>query len=351
MGLYVVTGTMGGGKSYFAAEMADICWKQGGIVHSLCMPWNFERLEELGYKEKLVILPDDLSKWVRIEKDLEGNDRVATDIFIGGAEGSENLVIIDEAGLCMNSMHQAENKKKNETLFRLITMSRQIGLDIYILIQASTSLDVFIRNIAEATIHLRHLGKIPKFGWFFEKILGTFQRLYLSPQTKKIISKTYVRFNPYVGGLYKTTGVGDKIAMRRSEGRKSKSRGNLSMGFVFAIGLIIAAVCWGGFRIYRLFRPAAGERSEIDPLRLSGAVGQFTSGGASSPSAPGVSGEKPKPVVLVARRLDNSFIALSNGDVFSTAGQGVRIRGAVDNGQTLTIYLFSGATVTVKLSQ
>ena len=48
MGLYVVTGTMGGGKSYFAAELADTCWKQGGIVHSLCMPWNFERLEVLG---------------------------------------------------------------------------------------------------------------------------------------------------------------------------------------------------------------------------------------------------------------------------------------------------------------
>ena len=345
MGLWVVTGTMGGGKSYFAAELALECWKQGGVVHTLSMPWNIEKVEELGYRDKLVLLPDDLSKWVRLEKDFEGNDRVATDVFIGGSEGAENLVIIDEAGLSLNSMHQAENKKKNEILFRLITMSRQIGLDIYIIIQAATSLDVFIRNIAEATIHLRALGKIPKFGWFFAKLLGDFQRLYLSPQTKKIISKTYVRFNPKVGVLYKTTGVGDRIAMRRSDGRQAKPKGNLGLGVVMAILVILAAVFWGAFKIWRLFHPAPGERSAIGSINVAG----FSQ---ASNSASGSAGnDKEKPITLVSRRMDNSYIALSNGDVFSTTGHGVRIRGVVDSGETLTIYLVSGATLTLKLTK
>jgi hypothetical protein len=245
-------------------------------------------------------------------------------------------------------MHQAENKRKNEILFRLITMSRQIGIDIYIIIQAATSLDVFIRNIAEATIHLRNLSKVPNWGWLFVKLLGDFQRVYLSPQTKKIISKSYKRFDPYIGTLYKTTGVGDKINLRRSDGRVGKSKGNLSLGIVLALIAIFAAISWGAWRAYRLLNPAKGELSELDPLRLAG--GMTKAPGTNFPGASGyVDKDKPKPLTILTRRLDNSFIALSNGDVFSTTGHGVRMRGAIDNGDTLVIHLLNGSTVTVNL--
>jgi hypothetical protein len=72
--------------------------------------------------------------------------------------------------------------------------------------------------------------------------------------------------------------------------------------------------------------------------------------GTNFPGASGyVDKDKPKPLTILTRRLDNSFIALSNGDVFSTTGHGVRMRGAIDNGDTLVIHLLNGSTVTVNL--
>lgn len=217
MGLFLVTGTMGGGKSYFAAELARDTWKAGGIVHSN-IPWNVEELQKHGWHEKHIKLPEDHLEWARYETGPDGKKRLASDVLVGGAEGRENVVIVDEAALILHSMDQLENKKRNRSLFELVVMSRQLGLDVYFISQSAANIDVAIRNVMEQEIRCVNLRRVPLWGPIMtgplKPFFGDFRRNYLSQKGREL-THSYANYSGDIGALYNTHGVGDTINIKR----------------------------------------------------------------------------------------------------------------------------------------
>lgn len=307
MGLFIITGTMGGGKSYFAAELARDCWRAGGIVHSN-IPWNADELDRHDFGRLHVKLPDDVSTWVRKEPSPEGGERLASDWIIGGTEGAENLIIVDEAALAFHMYDQLANRARNRTIFELVVMSRQIGVDMYFISQSAQNIDVAIRNVAEAVIHCVNVKRLPGIGPLLGLFVGDFRRNWLSPLKRQVMSHSYARFNPSVAALYNTHGVGDKINVQRSEGRARKGV-QLSVGaWLFIVALL--GLGGGSFHLYRKSggflnfsnttanAAASGEHAQIQDLRKAA---------ASRSSGP----------VVVAVLSEPLTYYISSGDVYS----------------------------------
>ena len=340
MGLYIVTGTMGGGKSYFAAQLAYDCWRDGGIVHSN-MPWVQDEVEALGYWDKHVTLPSNHEKWVTTDQGPDGEDRVSSDVLIGGTEGQENLIIIDEASLQLSAMDQALTRQKNKTLFRLVVMSRQLGLDIYFISQSATNLDVYIRNVAESVIHCQNVNKIPGVGSILAKIVGDFRRSWLSPLKRAVILTKYARFNPVIGSLYKTDGEGAKMNIKRSERMRKKKKGNWTWKSLSAITGTAALAIWlgnnyrnGTFGIPGINTPLAASIPGLSPL-------------PASTQAKTANKPVEEPLRLTMRTADNSSALDSRGNLYQMHGGpgSLRILRAQDNGSVLKLQLLGGREV------
>ncbi|MBN8421907.1 MAG: hypothetical protein J0L73_23520 [Verrucomicrobia bacterium] len=341
MGLYIISGTMGGGKSYLAAQLAFECWRDGGIVHSN-MPWNFEEIDSLGFTSQHITLPESHEQWVRTELGPDGKERVASEVLIGGAEGHENLIIIDEAALQLSAMDQAETKKKNRTLFRLVVMSRQLGLDMYFVSQSTTNLDVFIRNVAESIIHCQNVKRIPGIGAVLAFFVGAFRRTWLSPQQRKPLMTRYARFNPAIGALYKTHGEGDKMGVKRAERLRKKRGGNWQWKHVLYFGSAISLgwYCWKNWK---------GSPFEIPGVNAPPVTGLVPAHAAANVQAPPRLPDPP-PLRLVMRSADNSSALDSEGTLYQmNAGSGTRrIIKAIDTGSVLTLHLIGGRVVNLQ---
>lgn len=333
MGLFIITGTMGGGKSYFAAELAFKCWKAGGVVHSN-VPWSQDELHRWEFDHLHVKLPDDVSTWVRKEPAPDGGERLASDVIIGGTEGAENLIIVDEAALSFHMYDQASNRNRNRTIFELVVMSRQIGVDMYFISQSAANIDVAIRNVAEAVIHCVNVKRLPGFGPLLAWFVGDFRRAWLSPLKRQVMSASYARFSSSVAALYNTHGVGAKINVARSTSRKEKGF-SLSFGawafLALLAGLILASFYFyrknkGFFNIEKRF--AQEELQEAQPLDMRGPV---------APAADGA-----KRAQIVARLSVPLTYYTSDGEVFSMEYRpGVRRIESVEESDT-TITLYAG---------
>lgn len=185
----LLTGTMGGGKSYYAAELAAKCWREGGVVHSN-MDWDLQRLQELGYDKLHVELPQDPQQW--------------QNVIVGAAEGAENLFIVDEAAMVFHSWDQVENRKRDRALFEILAMSRKLGLDIYFISQAAGNVSKALRDMANFQVRCTAVKRIPIIGPAWAKLRGDFLRIIKGGESAKVITSTYARFQPEIGSLYKT---------------------------------------------------------------------------------------------------------------------------------------------------
>lgn len=253
MGLDIITGTMGGGKSIFAVERAIECWKAGGWVHSN-LPFIDEELEREGWIERHVKLPKNTELWARKEKQDDGSEILVSDIIIGGAEGAENLVIIDEAALQFHAYDQVENRRKNRAMFEFVVMSRQIGIDIYFISQSATNIDAAIRKVAQSVIKCVNVRNIPGVGPIIAPFVGNFRRLWLSPDKGAVLSASFARFRPDAARIYKTHGEGDKIGIKRDASRKVQ-RARLSPVVWLFMFLILGLFSTAVYMVYRT--PAA----------------------------------------------------------------------------------------------
>ena len=315
MGLFIITGTMGGGKSYFAAELADKCWRSGGVVHSN-VPWSEEELQKRKFDHLHVRLPDDVSTWVRKEPSPDGmGERLASDFIIGGEEGAENLIIVDEAALAFHMYDQLANRARNRTIFELVVMSRQIGVDMYFISQSAMNIDVAIRNVAEAVIHCVNVKRLPGFGAILAWFVGDFRRAWLSPLKRQVMSAAYARFSSSVAALYNTHGVGARINVARSTTRREKGV-QLSFGAWAFILLIfgLAASSWyfyqknGGFFVWDKKLAPKDDNEAVD---LRGQSAEKTT-------------DKKRPHIVAIMSEPLTFYT-SAGDVFSMLPrQGVR---------------------------
>lgn len=204
---------MGAGKTLFCVERAIECWKRGGVVHSN-VPFYADKVAEQGWVH--VDLPTDCQKWVTCEKDENGADIIGSDILVRGREGAENVVILDESAWSLHTTDQQENKKRLKALFRLVSMSRQVGLEMYFVSQSSSNIDVTIRTMVNAVIHCVNISHIRGIGPLVAFFFGTFRRTWLSPLKREKTHAESARFKPHVAAFYNTHGVGDTMRMKQS---------------------------------------------------------------------------------------------------------------------------------------
>lgn len=325
MGLFIITGTMGGGKSFYAVELARNCWRSGGIVHSN-LPFVNEELERNGWLDRHVVLPKDTTLWAKKTVQEDGSEILTSDYVVGGQEGAENLVIIDEAALSFHAYDQVESRKKNRAMFEFVVMSRQIGIDIYFISQSATNIDAAIRKVAENIIKCVNVSRIPGVGPLIAPFVGQFRRLWLTVDKGVVQSACFARFKPEVAKLYKTHGEGDKIGIKRDASRKPVKPSLSPMVWLFVI-MILGFI---GGAVYMLYKtPAAlasiGHHDDDAPA----AVSPRPAASSAAPSFLGAPPSPPPPPVapyVVARLLNPLSIFDNRGRVYSVRpGPGVRV--------------------------
>ncbi len=330
MGLFIVSGTMGGGKSYFLAEIAKKCWEDGGVVHGN-MEWKTEEIERRGWLDRLVELPANPERWVTKTKVEDGDDELASDWIIGGTEGAENLVIIDEASRKFHMFDQQANRARNRAIFDLAIMSRQVGIDIYFLAQNANNIDVAIRGIAESQIRCINVERIPFLGRILAWFMGTFRRVWLSPLKSEIQVVKYARFDPEIASLYKTHGQGDKIKMKRSERTQVlPNKPRVSWFAVFALLGFLALTILGGCHLMKKSTSLVSEWSGNAPSVAAASLGQ---------PAPKVEAEEV--VTLIAAFDDPPRYIASDGTLYSLGPvTGAVVADRVENSESsVTLYL------------
>lgn len=192
MGFTTISGTMGGGKSYYAAELALQAWKEGAIVHSN-MDFDEAELKRLGFLHLHIRLPANPTEWIEVIK--------------GGEEGKENLLIVDESAMIFHAWDIQEQKKRDRDLFDTLVMSRKLGLDCYFISQHADNISSPLRRISQYDLRCVATAKVPIIGPTIKRLKGDFLRIIRQPETRKEISRTYHRFDPNVGRIYITEAV------------------------------------------------------------------------------------------------------------------------------------------------
>lgn len=201
---------MGGGKSYLGAELCAKYWSEGAYVHT-----NMDMVEEevisRGWAERFVKLNDEPTDW-------DAN-------LIGGAEGQENLVVIDEAMVLFDSMDWQANRKRHKNLMHFLTQSRKVGLDIFMIGQAQKGMDAQFSRISLEIISCSAVKRWPVIGAFLVTLRGDFCRATKYPNGQRAAPLKYVRFDPNIGSLYRTEsthGRFDNVERRVTRAPKSE---------------------------------------------------------------------------------------------------------------------------------
>jgi hypothetical protein len=240
MGLYIVTGVMGGGKSYFTADVMWTAFSEGAVVHTN-IALNQRIVDEKGWTDLYVKLPEDPDSW--------------RPLLHKGAEGRENLLIVDEASLTFHVHDQQKKRDSNRGIFELLIWSRRAGLDVYFVSQSAQNLDAQLRRLAEIRIHCTQVKMIPFIGPWMKYFVGDFMRTrYAGGDGKSRIGTTYHRFQQRIGDFYDThdlhgrdLGIQDNGATRKKKSNKDAR----TMGCVFLF--LIVALIFGAYRFYGMF--------------------------------------------------------------------------------------------------
>lgn len=227
MAFEIVTGTMGGGKSYYTTEKAAEAFARGCIVHTCGADFRAEALEEKGWLQQWVRLPDNPEEW---EPHIQA-----------GVEGNENLLICDEATLLFHTHTAAKGREKNKDVYQLLVWSRRYGLDVYFVAQHALNIDSALRRMAGKITHCLAVKRLPFLGGFLARTMGDFRRLHLGP-TGKSFGGTWSRFNPAIAALYDTHGfAGRTVNVNRNASGKPKKDHNFTLVVGF-IALVIVFV-------------------------------------------------------------------------------------------------------------
>ena len=243
---------MGGGKSYFGAELILACLREGGVVMTN-MPLRMDVIEAMGFTERVILLPPEITDWVSSEPGkldpatgLTSRSTVTSRYIVGGAEGSENLVVVDEASMVLDVDEQQKNKVAHKPLYDLVRLCRHVGLDMFMLAQAHTHVAAKLRPMAESRVKCVNVEKLPFFGWLLRKIpwYGDFLRIHYQGQSQIPTGRSWHKFNATVASIYDTHGMRGGVAIKTSATRlkgteftKGKGKGKALMVLLLILGL------------------------------------------------------------------------------------------------------------------
>ena len=238
---------MGGGKSYYGAELVYSCLSEGGYVMTN-LDLNMEEVERLGWTERVVLL--------------EGNPAEWRSKLIAGVEGSENCVVVDEAAMLFYVHDASKNRDANRPFYELMVWSRKLGLDMYMIAQHADNVDPAIRRAAQYIIHCVNVRKIPFLGATLQKFCGDFRRLWITPLSLKAVRSTYHRFRPEIGKFYATEKTaGFQVALEQKATRKKPEESGWKPVLSFAF--LMLAMVGGGLWVARhQWNKARGPKKE-----------------------------------------------------------------------------------------
>lgn len=282
MGFEILTGTMGGGKSYLAAERAIKCFAEGGRVMSN-FDFDFDELKRLGWEDQHIALDPDPQQWRHQ--------------IVGGEEGAENLFIVDEAAMTFHAWDIQESKKRDRELFDTLVMSRKLGLDTIFISQSAENVNSAIRRISQHMVRCVAVKKMPVIGGLLAKFKGDFLRIIKSPEKGAELSRSYHRFSLKVGSIYKTEALkGVALAVKRDVTRKLRKAEPIDWRLKLGAIACLAAFSWAGYSVYDTFAMVRGIKDK--PKAVAGASSVATpgqlpasSGAAAAPPQPAYSGQ------------------------------------------------------------
>jgi len=298
----LVSGAVGGGKTMYGAEEALDCWKRGGWVISN-IDFYPEILAERGYAERFVDLKQlDPSQWVAS--------------VVGGEEGRENLVIIDEGALLFNVRKQSKNADINEVFFEFIAWSRRYGVHLFFITHDINNLDVQIRRSCSHRIHCVGLDKVPVIGDLLAVVLGRFMRRFMPAKGNSTLSTTYARFRPEVATIYDTHGfTGKKVIVNRSVGA-APPRNFMASGRRKLV-LVVGCLCWALVALYQsLFK--LDSMNPVPAAPSHPVVAVKSAGQVVRPALAPSNGSAPRNLAILSK------VRTSSGDWFWCEG-GVRV--------------------------
>lgn len=252
MALYLVTGVMGGGKSYLGAEVCLRAFEEGAVVHTN-MALNEETIRERGWLERYVKLPADPAEWQTV--------------LHAGEEGRENLLMVDEAALCFHVHDQQKKRSDNRDIFELLIWSRKAGLDVYFISQSAANLDAQLRRLTEIRIHCVAVRMIPFIGWLAKPLLGDFKRMrYGGGEGKNLIGSTYHRFSMKIGEFYRTDDtVGRSLGLKKTATRTAKKDKDKRTAVVVGL-FLLAALVVGVWQFKGIFAGAKKTHEQLESM-------------------------------------------------------------------------------------
>lgn len=241
MAFYIVTGTMGGGKSYYAVEECLRFFKRGCHVHTFGVDLLPDEVEARGFSDQWTNLPEDITQWEAM--------------LVPGKEGVENLLVCDEAGLLLSVDDQQKDKDKKKPFYEWLVWSRRYGLHVLFLVQHAANIEVKLRRLAAGHIHCLNVSTVPLVGGFVAKLLGDFRRTRLNPKGKELTA-SYHRFSKEVATFYDTHGWAGRKAKVNDTDRKTgegvKNRSFLGVSTV--LGLLLLVMVVGFWRVAHSLR-------------------------------------------------------------------------------------------------
>jgi len=259
----VWTGTMGGGKSYAAAEKALEYWRKGRIVMSN-MAFRPEVIKLLDggkgeqYWANHIEIPKDPADWLAA--------------FVGGAEDEENLLIIDEASFLFHTWDAAESKKRDRDLYDVLVMSRKIGIHSMFISQSGSNLNSALRRIALYEKRCTATKRVPIFGPIAARLWGGFIRDTRTPDGSKKLWREYVRFKKEVGSIYKTEDVtGVAATIKRGKGTAdngTKERFKTPLWVKLGMGMILIVFSFGVRGVYNMYQNTV-HKDELNKKKIA----------------------------------------------------------------------------------
>lgn len=257
IGLRLVTGVMGGGKSYFMAETILKALREGAQVHTN-LDLNFAMVKELGFAEQVVDLRNVDVK--RMHEHIRAGD-----------ESRPNLLCLDEAALFfyVDEQNNQKVREDNKDVLLFLTWARRFGLEIYFATQSSKNVNVKLRRMSEYTIRCTNRTQIPYFGWLLSGLFGEFKRsVYLTDEDKEtVLCSNSARFSAEVGKFYDTHGfVGQQanqgIVMDKVITRRVPKRVDQTQGKVVLVSFVVAVVVGVAYLYHLLTHLLGGSERE-----------------------------------------------------------------------------------------
>lgn len=254
MAFHFVTGLMGGGKSYYGAELCFHALTEGAVIHTN-VPLNQEIIDAKGWQDRVVMLDGEPSDWVRIEE-RNGKEVWVSDLLYMGSEGSENIVVVDEAAISVSAETQTKDAAKNRALFGLIALSRHAGLEVYFLAQRQNHVAKKVRDLAETVTFCVNCAKIPAIGWFLVRFFGDMRRTI--KRDGVVFGSYFLRRKQEICDFYSTHGMRDKLDMKQAGHRVKRASAWTSKSVWQIVGVALLAVGAIGFGLFDLFDTLGG---------------------------------------------------------------------------------------------